>query len=74
MQPDPLQDLGTPLREFLWRAGRAWRGIVGAPDYQAYLAHRQAHHPSEPVMSEREYVRCFIDRRYNKPGGGVRCC
>ena len=53
---------------------RAWLRILGAPDYQAYLAHQREHHPDTPPLSERDYVRWFIDRRYNKPGGGCRCC
>ena len=48
--------------------------VIGAPNYEAYLDHRRAVHPGEPVMSEAEFFRYAIDRRFNKRGGGMRCC
>jgi uncharacterized short protein YbdD (DUF466 family) len=50
-----------------------WLRAIGAPDYQAYLAHQAQRHPGAPLMSEREYVNVFIERRYNRRGAG-RCC
>ena len=64
---------GAWLRDVLARARHAWLGILGAPDYAAYLSHHRAHHPDRPAMSEPEYVRCFIERRYGKRGAS-RCC
>jgi uncharacterized short protein YbdD (DUF466 family) len=56
-------------------AARAARLMVGMPDYDAYLAHRQAEHPGEPAMSRTEFHRERTERRY---GGGAdrigRCC
>ena len=49
-----------------------WRRAIGAPDYRAYLAHHAARHPDAAPMSERDYVRAFIERRYG--GGAGRCC
>ncbi|MFO1431626.1 MAG: YbdD/YjiX family protein [Candidatus Competibacteraceae bacterium] len=69
--------LGRHLADWRTHAAglrRAWLCILGAPDYQAYLAHQREHHPETPPLSERDYVRWFLDRRYNKPGGGYRCC
>lgn len=54
--------------------GHALKGVLGAPDYEAYLAHCKAVHPDVPAMSEEAFFRFAIDRRYNKPGGGMRCC
>lgn len=54
--------------------GHALKGVLGAPDYPAYLAHHQALHPDVPAMSERAFFRFAIDRRYGKAGGGMRCC
>ena len=68
------EEMLSRLRDFLSRARHAWLGVLGAPDYRAYLAHCRAHHPGQPVMNEAEYVRCYIERRYNKRGGGSRCC
>ncbi len=48
---------------------RVLRRVVGAPDYEAYLAHcRDAGHP--PTLSEREFAREFFDRKGQNP----RCC
>ena len=42
----------------LWRrAVQTARLMVGIPDYDTYVAHRRAHHPSEPVMSYAEFFR-----------------
>lgn len=51
------------------RIQRAFRRIIGAPDYPAYLEHcRAAGHP--PRLTEREYVERFFESK----GTGVRCC
>ncbi len=52
---------------------QGWLRAIGAPDYRAYLAHHAARHPGAPPMSERDYVKVFIDRRYNGRNAG-RCC
>lgn len=58
----------------LTRLHKLVKAVIGAPNYDAYLAHHRAAHPDEPVMSEAEFFRYAIDRRYNKKGGGMRCC
>jgi len=50
----------------------AVRRVLGMPDYQAYLAHLQAHHPGCPMPTEREYFDEFVRARYS--GGPTRCC
>jgi uncharacterized short protein YbdD (DUF466 family) len=52
---------------------QGWLRAIGAPDYQAYLAHHAAGHPGTPPMNEREYVKVFIERRYNRRGVST-CC
>lgn len=48
---------------------RAFRQVVGAPDYDAYLDHcRAAGHP--PRVTKREFVRDFFERKGRAP----RCC
>jgi uncharacterized short protein YbdD (DUF466 family) len=42
------------------------------PDYGRYLAHQHRCHPDAPVLSEREFVRAELERKY--AGGGARCC
>jgi uncharacterized short protein YbdD (DUF466 family) len=58
------------------RLGRALRQtanlMVGLPDYDAYVAHRQRLHPDEAVMTREEFVRERQARRYGR--GGLRCC
>ena len=51
------------------------RLMVGVPDYQAYVAHRQTSHPGEPIMS---YEAFFVERQASRYGVGsgkiTRCC
>jgi uncharacterized short protein YbdD (DUF466 family) len=60
----------------LWgRAVQTARLMVGIPDYDTYVAHRRAHHPSEPVMSYAEFFRERQAARYGVKGGRIsRCC
>jgi uncharacterized short protein YbdD (DUF466 family) len=55
------------------RMRRGWLQAIGAPDYRAYLAHQAQRHPDVSPMTERDFVKFFIERRYNRPGAG-RCC
>jgi uncharacterized short protein YbdD (DUF466 family) len=48
--------------------------MVGIPDYQTYVAHRQAHHPGEPVMSYKEFFRERQNARYATEKGRLRGC
>ncbi len=51
------------------------RLMVGVPDYDAYVAHRKAAHPGEPVMSFEEFFRERQQSRYGANGGKIsRCC
>ena len=70
---------GTPARAaFLGvqhvalRVAAVIRQIIGAPDYEAYLAHVRAHHPERAPMTEDEFRRERLSARYSKPGS--RCC
>jgi uncharacterized short protein YbdD (DUF466 family) len=51
---------------------RGWRAAIGAPDYRAYLVQHAARHPGAAPMSERDYVKVFIEHRYGR--GASRCC
>lgn len=59
-----------------WRkAAQTARLMVGVPDYDAYVAHRAAHHPGEPVLSRADFHRDRIERRYGTgKGAPPRCC
>ncbi len=51
------------------------RLMVGVPDYGAYVEHRKATHPGEPVMSYEEFFRERQASRYGGKDGRIsRCC
>lgn len=52
--------------------GALLRRIVGAPDYEGYLAHLAARHPDAMPMSREAFARDALARRYDRPGS--RCC
>jgi uncharacterized short protein YbdD (DUF466 family) len=55
-------------------AVRAARLMVGVPDYQTYVEHRQSFHPNEPIMSYEEFFRDRQDARYAVGKGRFRGC
>lgn len=64
-----------PLNDLYRQFTRTARLMVGVPDYEAYVAHRRAHHPGEAVMSYAEFFRDRQDSRYGAKGGKIsRCC
>lgn len=49
--------------------------MVGVPDYDAYVAHRRASHPDQPVLSREAFFRDRLERRYGAgPDRVMRCC
>ncbi len=65
--PDP-REVGRKLTQTA-------RLMVGVPDYDVYVAHREANHPDESVMTREEFFRNSQERRYGGGSGGVfRCC
>ncbi len=53
---------------------RTARLMVGVPDYETYVQHRQANHPSLPIMTYEEF---FVERqeaRYAVGKGRFRGC
>ena len=51
------------------------RLMVGVPDYETYVAHRQKMHPGEPVMNYEDFFRERQASRYGVNGGKIsRCC
>ncbi len=54
---------------------RTARLMVGFPDYNAYVAHRQAQHPGDAIMSREDFFRERQLSRYGANGGKIsRCC
>jgi uncharacterized short protein YbdD (DUF466 family) len=63
-----LAALGSKVR----RALRVLRTIIGAPDYERYVAHMRVQHPECDVVSRDEFMKQRLESRYSKPGS--RCC
>lgn len=60
------------FRDKLRTLGEITRRIIGAPDYERYLAHMRRHHAGERALSRAEFVKVRMDEKYSKPGS--RCC
>ena len=54
------------------RAGTVLRLVIGAPDYERYVAHVTRRHPDRTPLSRAEFARDALARRYDRPGS--RCC
>ena len=71
----PSSAIGHPVPT-LWvrlqRALRVIRSIIGAPDYEGYVAHMESHHPGCALISRDEFMRQRLESRYSRPGS--RCC
>jgi uncharacterized short protein YbdD (DUF466 family) len=66
-----LSAIGLRLKRLI-ADGRWPMALFGMPDYPRYLAHQERRHPGAPVLSEKEFVRVELERKY--AGGGGRCC
>jgi uncharacterized short protein YbdD (DUF466 family) len=62
----------APWRARLAAVARALHRVLGAPDYEAYLAHHARHHAGVEPMARGEFVRRRQEDRYSRPG--ARCC
>ena len=63
------------LKHFYRRAKQTGRLMVGVPDYDNYVEHRQTTHPGEPIMSYEEFFRERQLSRYTGANGKIgRCC
>jgi uncharacterized short protein YbdD (DUF466 family) len=53
---------------------RTARLMVGVPDYETYLRHRQANHPGQPIMTYAEFFAERQEARYAVGKGRFRGC
>ena len=60
------------LVEKLSSIARALRAVLGAPNYEQYLAHVRGSHAGRTPMSREQFVAERMENRYSKPGS--RCC
>ncbi|HEX7019185.1 MAG TPA: YbdD/YjiX family protein [Gemmatimonadaceae bacterium] len=56
----------------LERVGAVLRRVIGAPDYDRYVAHVRTRHPWATPMTRDEFTRQRLADRYERPG--ARCC
>jgi uncharacterized short protein YbdD (DUF466 family) len=50
------------------------RLMVGVPDYDTYVLHRQISHPDKPIMTYKEFFRERQEARYSVGKGRFRGC
>lgn len=60
------------LRRRVAHVGVLLRRVIGAPDYDSYLAHVQRRHPGTVPLTPDAFARDALARRYDRPGS--RCC
>ena len=51
---------------------RVLHQVIGAPDYERYVAHVRECHPEREPMTREEFARERLEARYSRPGS--RCC
>ena len=68
----PRRGYASGFREAVRRVLRTVRTIIGAPDYDRYVSHMKAHHPTCQVVSRDEFMQQRLESRYSRPG--ARCC
>ncbi len=69
----PTLDAGRfGLADQVKRIAKVVRTIIGAPDYDRYVAHVEKCHPGQAAMSREEFSESRLNARYNQPGN--RCC
>ncbi|WP_426211606.1 YbdD/YjiX family protein [Massilia sp. TWP1-3-3] len=54
--------------------GQSMRLMVGLPKYGNYVAHMQATHPEQPVMTYEQFFRERQQARYGGAGKQGGCC
>ena len=59
-------------KTLLRRVAEVARAVLGAPDYERYVAHMRACHPAAVPMTREEFAWERLEARYSKPGG--KCC
>jgi uncharacterized short protein YbdD (DUF466 family) len=64
----------TYVRIVYYWAARTARLMVGVPDYQTYVAHRQTVHPDKPIMTYEEFFRERQNARYAIEKGRFKGC
>lgn len=67
-----MPNRASAVTSWFRRAAQVVRTVVGAPDYDGYVAHMRDHHPECEPASRDEFMRQRLESRYSRPG--ARCC
>lgn len=60
------------ITSWLRQAGAIVRRVIGAPDYDSYVAHLRDRHPDVVPLTREQFIASCLHARYDKPGS--RCC
>lgn len=71
-RPTPLGAAWRTLHDLKRRVHTVLLAIVGAPNYERYVAHVASRHGCATPMSRDEFARDRLAARYDRPGS--RCC
>ncbi len=69
-----MTDVKLQARFMCEAVARTARLMVGVPDYDTYVQHRQTQHPGAAVMTYQEFFRERQDARYAVGKGRFRGC
>jgi uncharacterized short protein YbdD (DUF466 family) len=69
-----MTDVKSQARFVCEAVAKAARLMVGVPDYDTYVQHRQTQHPGAVVMSYEEFFRERQEARYAVGKGRFRGC
>ena len=69
-----IETLPTRTRIVCEMVVKTARLMVGIPDYDNYVAHRQLNHPNQPIMTHTEFYRERQEARYAVGKGRFRGC
>ena len=64
--------MSVSLASWITGITRALRLMLGAPDYDRYIAHLREAHPECAPLSRMQFDRERMEARYSRPGS--RCC
>ena len=62
----------TRLASALAAVRRVLHAIIGAPDYERYVAHVRECHPGSTPMTRAAFEQSRMEDKYSRPGN--RCC
>jgi uncharacterized short protein YbdD (DUF466 family) len=71
---DLFDQSASAMRAAHYWGTRTARLMIGVPDYETYVAHRQANHPDQPIMTYVEFFRERQQARYAISKGRFRGC